>query len=36
MQIGGGQQLHPRLEEENSNIGLSVRLMTRYAIHIHH
>jgi hypothetical protein len=32
MQIGGGQQLHPRLKED-LNMGLNARSMIKYAIH---
>jgi hypothetical protein len=36
MQICGGLQSHPRLEEPNWNMGLSVKLMIRYAVHTLH
>jgi hypothetical protein len=35
MHISEGLQLQPTLEED-SNMGLSVRLMIRYAIHTRH
>jgi len=36
MQIGGGQQLHIRLEETHWNMAMCVRSMIRYAVHTMH
>ncbi len=33
MQIGGGQQLHPRSKEARWNMAINVRSMIRYAVH---